>query len=202
LAYNIFLNHYFFLSSKNINLTYNKNFYGDIMREILIIIAILGIVVFASGCVGDTTSEKTFSENGVTFKYPGNWVTLDNETTAFLSEYRTLGDILAAIGTEDQKGSDAVAFVFMSINLEGSRVKDVNDFRDAMKDSYGSDFVSDKKTTIDGEEAIQIHARDSNDANTYMAFWIKNRKGYFAILGSEKENQDTFDSIVNTIETS
>ena len=32
------------------------------MREILIIIAILGIVVFASGCVGDTTSEKTFSE--------------------------------------------------------------------------------------------------------------------------------------------
>ncbi len=172
------------------------------MREILIIIAILGIVVFASGCVGDTTSEKTFSENGVTFKYPGNWVTLDNETTAFLSEYRTLGDILAAIGTEDQKGSDAVAFVFMSINLEGSRVKDVNDFRDAMKDSYGSDFVSDKKTTIDGEEAIQIHARDSNDANTYMAFWIKNRKGYFAILGSEKENQDTFDSIVNTIETS
>ena len=90
----------------------------------------------------------------------------------------------------------------MSINLEGSRVKDVNDFRDAMKDSYGSDFVSDKKTTIDGEEAIQIHARDSNDANTYMAFWIKNRKGYFAILGSEKENQDTFDSIVNTIETS
>ena len=56
-------------------------FIGDSMREILIIIAILGIIVCASGCTDSTQDNKTYSGNGVSFTYPGNWDLLDSTDT-------------------------------------------------------------------------------------------------------------------------
>ena len=51
------------------------------MREILVIIAILGIIVCASGCTDNTTTTKTYSGNGVSFSYPGNWEELNVSST-------------------------------------------------------------------------------------------------------------------------
>lgn len=49
----------------------------------LLAVAIVALVVMASGCTtqtGNNTTTKTYSANGMTFNYPGNW-TIINETT-------------------------------------------------------------------------------------------------------------------------
>ena len=61
----------------------------------LFVIAIIGLVVMASGCVSqtgnNTTATKTYSANGISFKYPSNW-SLINQTTHSNSTVIAIGD--------------------------------------------------------------------------------------------------------------
>ncbi len=60
----------------------------------LLAVAIVALIVMASGCTtqtGNNTTTKTYSANGMTFNYPGNW-TIINETTNENGTIIALGD--------------------------------------------------------------------------------------------------------------
>jgi hypothetical protein len=64
-------------------------------KYFLFIIAIVALVVMASGCVSQTgsnsTATKTYSANGISFNYPSSW-SLTNQTTNGNSTVVALGD--------------------------------------------------------------------------------------------------------------
>jgi hypothetical protein len=64
-------------------------------KYFLLVIAIIGLVVMASGCVSqtgnNTTATKSYSANGISFKYPGSW-SLINQTTHSNNTVVAIGD--------------------------------------------------------------------------------------------------------------
>ena len=64
-------------------------------KYFLFVIAIIGLVVMASGCVSQTsnnsTATKTYSANGISFKYPDSW-SLINQTTHSNNTVVAIGD--------------------------------------------------------------------------------------------------------------
>lgn len=171
-------------------------FIGDSMREILIIIAILGIIVCASGCTDSTQENKTYSGNGVSFTYPGNWDLLDSTDTQ--TSVGNMGTVIVVVGVENQD-----MFGLFTVNIgENQRLATPSEWLSTMKKSIGSNYVSDKTITVDGEKGVQLTAQDSDGNNMYYAFWNKNGEGYMALLVTETESQDLFDSIISTIVTS
>ena len=64
-------------------------------KYFLFVIAIVGLVVMASGCISQTgnnsTATKTYSANGMSFNYPDSW-SLINQTTHTNSTVVALGD--------------------------------------------------------------------------------------------------------------
>ena len=64
-------------------------------KYFLFVIAIVGLVVMASGCVSQTgnnsTATKTYSANGISFNYPSSW-SLINQTTHGNNTVVALGD--------------------------------------------------------------------------------------------------------------
>ncbi len=64
-------------------------------KYFFIVIAIVGIVVMASGCISQTgnnsTATKTYSANGISFNYPSSW-SLINQTIHTNNTIVALGD--------------------------------------------------------------------------------------------------------------
>jgi hypothetical protein len=54
-------------------------------KYIFIVIALVGLVVLASGCTStpgnNTTSTKTYNANGISFNYPSSWFIIADNTT-------------------------------------------------------------------------------------------------------------------------
>jgi len=186
---------YIFLSI-NINLTSILKISGDSMREILVMIAILGIIVCASGCTDNTPTTKTYSADGVTFSYPANWNVLNSSSTQ--ESVGDAGKVLVTVGIEDQD-----IFGLFSVNVGANQVLSTpSEWLANMKQTLGSDYVSSKNITVDGEEGVQLTTQDNDGYNYYYAFWNKNGKGYMALLTTTTESQDVFNSIINTVKTS
>lgn len=168
------------------------------MRELLIIIAIVGVIVFASGCTGDqTATDNTYSGNGVSFTYPGNWTVLD--PSDIQSSVGSLGDVLVVVGVENEQ-----MFGLMTANVGSNQVLATpSEWLSTMKSSVGSEYVSSKTITVDGVKGVQLVTQDSSTSYyNYYAYWNKNSKGYMALLTSTTSAQDTFESIIDTVETS
>ncbi len=65
-------------------------------KYFLFVVAIVAIVVMASGCTSqtgnNTTATKTYSANGITFNYPSSWA-IFNETSNENGTIVALGDV-------------------------------------------------------------------------------------------------------------
>ncbi|HHT19197.1 MAG: PsbP-related protein [Euryarchaeota archaeon] len=165
------------------------------MREILVIIAILGIIVCASGCTDNTTTTKTYSGNGVSFSYPGNWEELNVSSTQ--ESVGDAGKALVIVGIEGQD-----MFGLFKVNVGANQVLSTpSEWLANMKKALGTQYVSSKTITVDGEDGVQLIAEDKDGFKFYYAFWNKNGKGYMALLTTKTESQDVFDSIIDTVKT-
>ena len=64
-------------------------------KYFIFVIAVIGLVVMASGCISQTgsnsTATKTYSANGMSFNYPSSW-SLINQTTHTNTTIVALGD--------------------------------------------------------------------------------------------------------------
>ena len=165
------------------------------MREILLIIAILGIIVCASGCTDDTTANKTYSGNGVSFTYPGDWEILDSTDTQ--TGVGDMGTVIVVVGIENQD-----MFGLFTVNIGANeRLATPSEWLSNMKTNVGSEYVSSKTITVDGEKGVQLTTQSSDGFNNYYAFWNKNGEGYMALLTTESDSQALFDDIISTVET-
>jgi hypothetical protein len=163
------------------------------MGRIFAAIIILGIILSISGCTNQA-SNKTYSENGLTFNYPGNWSQLN--TSQFQNSIGTSGTLLVVVGDKDQN-----RFGIATANIgAGQELKTPAEWANGMNTSSGFQYLSGKSSTIDGVEGYQLSMKDpSNNYNYYYAYWVKNNKGYLSVLVSPIDQQSLFENISKSI---
>ncbi len=68
------------------------------MKRLFFVLIMLVLVVAASGCTSQqsTSSNKTYSANGVSFTYPGNWT--EQNLTSLQSQVGSSADVLGVVG--------------------------------------------------------------------------------------------------------
>ncbi len=165
------------------------------MKRLIGIIAILVFVVAISGCTSENTSNKTYSANGITFNYPGN-ASEENTTTM----QATLGsgvNILAVVG-------DDSSFKFAVAKLNSSSdIVSPSEFLAISNQSIKANnwtYVSDKTVTVNGVNGTVVVFKDAN--NYYReVYFVKNNVGYYAILKSSTDNQQLFDQLIASLQT-
>ena len=185
--------------------------WGDKMKKYaLLIIAILALVVFASGCTtgGNQTSTqptvptKTYSGNGISFSYPENWTQLSQISSS---------NAIVAFGdpktVDSSTGNVNTLAVIQKVALpSGSTLKQVYDSTYAQF-AQDSSFktISDTTTTVDGNTAyVNTHTVDvSGVQKQEKAVWLeKNGNIYVILLGALPSvfdsQQANFDAIINT----
>lgn len=160
------------------------------MKKWIAILAVLLVVVCASGC---TTQPKTYSGNGITFQYPGDWG--ENWTSSVQQSFGSSGSILVSLGS----GDSGVAIA--KVNM-GSLAISLSDFAAAFKTGMtGSNmtFVSEKNRTIDGVTGYELVVKD-NSANMYGSFTLLQKNGnlYLIMIATKDNNQETIDMILNS----
>lgn len=156
-------------------------------------LGILAVVVMASGCTTDTTTNKTFSSNGISFTYPGSWSELNN--TDFANEY---GTIAAAVGDE----ANNQTFILETVNIrKGQKMASTTEWAAAYRsgmEGAGFTFVSGKARTVDGQNGYEVVMQKEGiyTSNTYFQ---KGGTPYLAAFASTSNDAETVDMILNSL---
>jgi hypothetical protein len=160
------------------------------MKKIIPIIAMLLVVVFASGC---TTQPQTYNSNGVSFQYPGDWNT--NYKSDIQQSFGSSANVLVSLGKGDS--GMAVAKVNASgINISTEEL--ISAFKSSLQSS-GFQTVSEKTRTVDGVSANEVVLKD-NSTGLYGSFTIfkKNNDIYLIMIATPDNNQQTVDMVLNS----
>ena len=160
------------------------------MKKWIPILAVLLVVVCASGC---TTQPQTYSGNGITFQYPGDWGT--NWTSSAQGSFGSSGNVLASFG-KDKNGVAVVKVNTGGINL------DANTLTSAFRSAFQSQGQATEKTrTVGGVNATEWNMQiNSANGTEYGSFTIlkNNADVYMIIIGTSDNNQQTVDLILNS----
>jgi len=146
-------------------------------------LGILAVVVAASGCTDNTTTNKTYSNNGISFTYPGSWE-IQNSTQS---------STLAVVG------NDTSAFVLASTTI--ANVATTNEWASNFKTLMASDgytFVSGQPRTVDGQSGYTVVMQKSGNY-TSTTFFVKNSNPYIASFVSSTNDQQTVDMVLNSL---
>jgi len=177
----------------------------------LLLTAILALVVLASGCIDDTTTNQTsqptiptkeYSGNGVSFSYPENWEKLQAISQNALVSFGDPSSVDSATNNVN------TLVVIQSVAMtSGTTLKANYDATYAQYEATEPSFqqISDSTTTVDGTTAyVNIHMVDVDGVQKQeKAVWLeKNGKIYVILCGSLPSafegQQKNFDAIINT----
>ena len=146
-------------------------------------LGILAVVVAASGCTDNTTTNKTYSNNGISFTYPGDW----SEQNA------TESSTLAVVGND----TSGFALASTTITNVATTNQWASNFKALMK-SDGYTFVSGKPRTVDGQSGYEVVMQKSGKY-TSTTFFVKNSNPYIAAFTFPTNDQQTVDMILNSL---
>ncbi|HMK54044.1 MAG TPA: hypothetical protein VK444_04600 [Methanobacteriaceae archaeon] len=165
------------------------------MKRLIYILAIVSLVVAASGCTGDAwSSNKTYSGSGVTFVYPGTW----SENSTLVSNPSGASNVVA-VGTQNE------AFAFGNINVTGLSDSLIQQVLTEVVNQYkAQNFTSVKSINVDGTTATMLTTSSADSSGLYssIAFWGKNSKIHFAAYVSKTNDTQNFEKILGTLKTS
>jgi hypothetical protein len=165
------------------------------MKRLIYILAVVSLVVMASGCTSDEwSSNKTFSGNGVTFQYPGAWSENATKSVATPSGASSI----AGVGTNDE------AFAIGSISASGLDAESLQQVLNTLVQQYqGQGYGNPKSVQVDGVTASMITStsKDSDGFYTTIAFWAKNNKLYYAAYVSTSNDTQTMEKILGTLKS-
>jgi hypothetical protein len=161
---------------------------------ILGLIGILVLVVAASGCTSQSTSNKTYSANGVSFTYPGAWSELNSTD---LQKSLSASTVLGLVGNNTNE------FYVAKVNVGSNQVVSsisqwASGYNSTIK-SNGWTFVSGKSLTVDGVPAYQITAQTNSSYYGTDVFFVKNSAPYLAVYVSPSNDQQTLENILNSL---
>lgn len=169
-----------------------------LLKKLVLIIIILVLIVAASGCTSDnTSSNKTYSANGITFVYPGSWS--EQNSTTLQSQVGSIGKVVAVVG-DGSKSMFGIAKVNIGSN---ERIASLNEwassYNSTMK-NQGVTYISEKTITVDGVDATMMTMKDP-DSGTYITdvFFIKNGTAYLAVYASTNSDQQTFEQLLKNL---
>ncbi len=176
-----------------------NEFNSDFMKKWIFILTVLALIISVSGC---TTSQqapanKTYSENGLSFIYPGTWSELDK--TAYQSALDDKGEILAAVG--DGSTIFGVARLNKIKNQTDVTLNSLVIYYNATLNVNGTKYVSEGPVTVDGVKGYEITVKASENYLSGVLF-IKNRTTYLAVFESSDNNQKTLNQILNSLKVS
>lgn len=161
------------------------------MKKWITILSIVLIVVFATGC---TSSEpKTYNNNGISFQYPGDWGT--DYKDDFQKSLGNSSEILVHLGKDD------TGIAVFKMSLGSLKIKS-SDLASALKSNLGSrglEFVSEKTRTVADVKGYEIVAKYTKSGHYLsLTFLEKNNTIYLIGIGTQDNNQQTIDMILNS----
>ncbi|MDY9924226.1 hypothetical protein [Methanobacterium sp.] len=165
------------------------------MKRLIYILAVVLLVVMASGCTSDEwSSNKTYSGNGVTFTYPGTWS--ENATKTVTTPAGS--NNIAAVGSSDE------GFAIGSISASGLDTASIQSVLNQLVQEYQTQgYGSSKSITVDGSTAtvITTTSKDSSGYYTTIAFWVKNNSLYYAAYVSSSNSTQNMERILGSLKT-
>lgn len=165
------------------------------MKRLIYILAVVLLVVMASGCTSDEwSSNKTYSGNGITFQYPGTWSENATKTVTVPSGSHSI----AAVGSSDE------GFAIGSITASGLDTASIQDVLNQLVQEYqGQGYGASKSITVDGSTATMITttSKDSSGYYTTIAFWVKNNSLYYAAYVSSTNSTQNMEKILGSLKT-
>ena len=163
-------------------------------KYIFLIVSLLFLIVLSSGCTSNA-SNKTYSANGVSFSYPGNWN--EQNTSDLQSQIGNGNTVLAYVGE-----NNVTQFAVQKINIgSNQRLTTLSEWASSINSTTknnGYTYVSEKSTTIDGVNAIQITLKSGNSYLT-ADYFIKNGNGYGTLYSANNNDQTNLDMILNSL---
>lgn len=187
---------------------------GDSMKKhAILVMTILALVVFASGCTTDQTSNQTsnqstvstksYAANGVSFNYPESWVELKSISTP--NAVVAYGDPKSANASS---GNYNTLMIVQKVALpSGMTLKQAYDDTYAQAAAQDSTFqqISDTTATVDGTTAyVNVHKIDvSGVQKQEKAVWLEKGGNVYVILmgalpDAFSSQQANFDAIINS----
>ena len=173
--------------------------WGDLMKRLVFVLFILVLVVAASGCTSqNTSSNKTYSANGVSFIYPGNWT--EQNITTYQTQFGSTGTVLGIVGDGSNNTFGVVKLNIGSNQRVATLSEWASNYNSTMKNS-GSTYVSEKPLTVDGINAYQMTMIDLGSYVTNV-FLIKNGTAYVVTYSSPTNDNETLNQLMNNLKIS
>lgn len=165
------------------------------MKKWILTLAILALIVAISGCTNNQTQpvSKTYSANGLSFIYPGDWSELDK--TAYQSALNGKGELLAVVG--DGSTMFGIAKLNKAKNQTNVTLNNLVVYYNSTFNK-GTEYVSEGSVTVDGVKGYEITVKASDNYFSGILF-IKKSTNYLAVFESSDNNQKTFNQIISSL---
>ena len=165
------------------------------MKRLIYILAVVLLVVMASGCTSDEwSSNKTYSGNGITFTYPGTW---SENATKTITTPSGSNNLVALVSNDEgfSKGSKSAS------GLDTASIQNV--LNQLVQEYQTQGYGSSKSVTVDGSTATMITStnKDSSGYYTTIAFWVKSNTLYYAAYVSTSNSTQNMEKILGSLKT-
>lgn len=173
-----------------------NKFNSDLMKKWIFVLTILALIVAVSGC---TTSQqapanKTYSVNGLSFIYPGDWSELDK--SSYQSVLDDKGELLVVLG--DGSTMFGVAKLNKINNQTDVTLDSLIRYYNATLNANGTKYVSESPVTVDKVKGYKMTVKASENYLSGVLF-IKNNTAYLTVFESSDNDQKTFNQILNSL---
>jgi hypothetical protein len=173
-------------------------------KYFLFVVAIIALVVMASGCTSNqtgnnSTATKTYSANGVSFNYPSNWVIINETSNANVTAV-ALGD--AVFKQNNGTQGNGVTII---------RLPQTNNSSDelaSLKSSFSSFNATNNTITVAGVTANETTFNASSNNVTAQLKLIDFQKNnfvyifqYVTVNSDFQTQQQLFDTITKSFQT-
>ncbi|MCE5213691.1 MAG: hypothetical protein LLF83_03100 [Methanobacterium sp.] len=166
-----------------------------IITVLIIILAIVGI----SGCTEQTPENKTYSADGITFQYPGNWTEL-NKTKYNSIDLGNKSEAIFVLG--DDQNQSRLTFGKITPG-QGEFLNSLAVWAEQTKSKSSSNdlkFLSEKNLTIAGVDAYQLRFINTDGDYITSIALIKNNTGYVMVYRSIFKETETLESILKSFQ--
>jgi predicted Zn-dependent protease len=169
-------------------------------KYLVILFILLCAVVMVSGCVTDNKNNnetQTYSQNNVSFNYPGGWATANP----------TAPNAVAAVADPKsiQSGSPSTVVIIQKPNATASNLSAAYAANYAtFFNNTGYQQVSEGNITVNGTGALEnVYATNSTNPREYRAVWLNENGTVYVILCVANQNdfkneQANFNLIINS----